>query len=157
MSFDWSEYLLVAQELADQTAASPSARRNAGEKILTIAYQAYHAVFHKARKRSLDEAKLRCAISRAYYGAFRQARNHLRDKDGQSSRVLLQGNTHQNVINLFNASSDIDRQMIAQFLRDLRAARNKADYDDSVPNLAGLTLTALLQSEQVLDLLRTLP
>ncbi len=131
MSFDWSDYLIVAQELASQTAAS-------------------------SKTRSKIKANLLNVINRAYYGAFRKARNHLRDKDHQPHNTLLQGNTHQNVINLFNISSDVNRLMIAQFLRDLRAARNKADYDDTVPNLPGLTMTALLQSEQVIELLKTL-
>jgi len=131
MSFDWSDYLIVAQELASQTAAS-------------------------SKTRSKIKANLLNVINRAYYEAFRKARNHLRDKDHQPHNTLLQGNTHQNVINLFNISSDVNRLMIAQFLRDLRAARNKADYDDTVPNLPGLTMTALLQSEQVIELLKTL-
>ena len=131
MSFDWSKYLMVAQELVSQTTAS-------------------------SKTRSKIKVKLLNAISRAYYGAFRKARNHLRDKDGEPLNALLRGNTHQNVINLFNKNSDLDRQMIAQFLSDLRSARNKADYEDTVPNLPGLTMTTLLQSEQVLDLLKTL-
>lgn len=156
MSFDWSEYLLVAQELAEQAAVSSKSRSKIILKLSNLSNQAYKTVFSKTRNRSLDEAKSRCAISRAYYAAFRKARNHLRDKDGQPSTAILHGNTHQNVINLFNMSSDLDRQMIAQFLRDLRSARNKADYDDTVPNLPGLTMTALLQSEQVIDLLKTI-
>ncbi len=156
MSFDWSDYLIVAQELASQTAASSKTRSKIKANLLNVINRAYYEAFRKARKPSVDEAKLRCAISRAYYGAFRKARNHLRDKDHQPHNTLLQGNTHQNVINLFNISSDVNRLMIAQFLRDLRAARNKADYDDTVPNLPGLTMTALLQSEQVIELLKTL-
>jgi uncharacterized protein (UPF0332 family) len=151
MSFDWSDYLIVAQELASQTTASQT-RSNIKVQVLNV----FNRMLHKARERSLDEAKLRCAISRAYYGAFRKARNHLRDKDHQPPNAFLQGNTHQNVINLFNRGSDVNRLMIAQFLKDLRSARNKADYDDTVPHLPGLTMTALLQSEQVLDLLKTL-
>jgi uncharacterized protein (UPF0332 family) len=152
MSFDWSDYLIIAQELASQTTVSSNTRSNIKVQLLNV----INRTFRKARTRSLDEAKLRCAISRAYYGAFRKARNHLRDKDHQPPNALLQRNTHQNVINLFNRSSDVNRLMIAQFLKDLRAARNKADYDDAVPHLPGLTMTALLQSEQVLDLLKTL-
>ena len=53
MSFDWSEYLNVAKELAD--VANTSANK---------------------------ESKLRCAISRAYYAAFILARNYLRDREG---------------------------------------------------------------------------
>src|SRR6266699_1738747 len=146
MSFDWSDYLIVAQELTSQTAASSKNRSKIKVKLLDFINRAYYGTFKKVRRRSLDEAKLRCAISRAYYGAFRKARNHLRDKDHQPPNALLQGNTHQNVINLFNISSDVNRLMIAQFLKDLRSARNKADYDDTVPHLPGLTMTALLQS-----------
>jgi uncharacterized protein (UPF0332 family) len=49
MSFDWSEYLNLAQELAGQV-KSPSSQ----------------------------EAKLRSSISRSYYAAFCKARNNLR-------------------------------------------------------------------------------
>jgi uncharacterized protein (UPF0332 family) len=52
MSFDWSEYLTLAQELA-------------GELVL-----------------SNEEAKSRSAISRAYFSAYCIARNFLRDKEG---------------------------------------------------------------------------
>jgi len=52
MSFDWSEYLSVAQELA--SGANTSANK---------------------------EAKLRSAISRAYYAAFILARSYLRDRE----------------------------------------------------------------------------
>ncbi len=48
MSFDWSEYLNVAQELAG-----------------------------KSDKPASQEAKNRSAISRPYYAAFTKARNHL--------------------------------------------------------------------------------
>ncbi|SRR6266568_6675526 len=156
MSFDWSDYLIVAQELTSQTAASSKNRSKIKVKLLDFINRAYYGTFKKVRRRSLDEAKLRCAISRAYYGAFRKARNHLRDKEGYTPKDLERGNTHQIVINLFDKSSDIDRQMVGQFLRDLRSARNRADYDDAVPHLPGLTMTVLLQSEQVIDILKTL-
>jgi uncharacterized protein (UPF0332 family) len=54
MSFDWSEYLNLAQELAGQ-AVSPASQ----------------------------EARLRASISRAYYAAFCKSRNYLRDKEGR--------------------------------------------------------------------------
>lgn len=38
-------------------------------------------------------------------------------------------------------------RILAQLLSDLRSARNKADYDDVVPNLRGLARTTLLQFE----------
>ncbi len=52
MSFNWSEYLGLAQQLAG-----------------------------KANISATQESRLRSAISRSYYGAFIQARNYLRDKE----------------------------------------------------------------------------
>lgn len=53
MSFNWSEYLSLAQELTSSSSTSP-----------------------------IQEAHLRAAISRAYYAAFCKARNHLIYKQG---------------------------------------------------------------------------
>ena len=53
MSFDWSEYLTLAQELTSASTSSP-----------------------------IQEAHLRAAVSRAYYAAFCKARNYLHNKDG---------------------------------------------------------------------------
>jgi len=53
MSFDWSEYLTLAQELTSASTSSP-----------------------------IQEAHLRAAISRAYYAAFCKARNYLLNKEG---------------------------------------------------------------------------
>lgn len=55
MSFDWSHYLDIAQDLYKHAASSPH-----------------------------QEANLRCAISRAYYATFHKARLHLYDKWGIS-------------------------------------------------------------------------
>jgi len=52
MSFDWSQYLNLAQKLAGQEVTAPG-----------------------------REAELRCAISRAYYAVFCSAKNHLRDRE----------------------------------------------------------------------------
>jgi uncharacterized protein (UPF0332 family) len=57
MSFDWSEYLTLAQELTSASISSP-----------------------------IQEAHLRAAISRAYYAAFCKARNYLLNKDGYKPR-----------------------------------------------------------------------
>ncbi len=55
MSFDWSQYLNLAKELAGEGTTPAN-----------------------------QEAKLRDAINRSYYAAFILARNHLRDKEGYS-------------------------------------------------------------------------
>ena len=53
MTFNWGDYLALAEELAGKKATAS------------------------------QEAKLRCSISRAYYAAFCSARNHLRGKGHQ--------------------------------------------------------------------------
>ncbi|MGH8060007.1 MAG: hypothetical protein ACREOH_22690 [Candidatus Entotheonellia bacterium] len=58
MSFDWGQYLTLAQELVGQDV------RSAGQ-----------------------EARQRAAISRAYYAVFCQARNYLRDQQGRQTPV----------------------------------------------------------------------
>lgn len=55
MSFNWSEYLGLAQQLAG-----------------------------KAQISATQESRLRSAISRAYYAAFLLARNYLRDEESIS-------------------------------------------------------------------------
>ena len=55
MSFNWSEYLGLAQQLAG-----------------------------KAQISATRESRLRSAISRAYYAAFILARNYLRDEESTS-------------------------------------------------------------------------
>ncbi|MDF0552110.1 hypothetical protein [Kamptonema sp. UHCC 0994] len=62
MKFNWSEYLALAQQLAGKSQISAT-----------------------------QESRLRSAISRAYYAAFIQARNYLRDTMGLS---IPRKNTH---------------------------------------------------------------
>jgi uncharacterized protein (UPF0332 family) len=124
MSFDWSEYLNLAQELTGQ-AVSPSSQ----------------------------EAKLRSAISRAYYAAFCKARNHLRDKEGLPIQKI---DVHQYVRNRFKSSPDKVRKKVGENLNRMRKDRNKADYDDEVPRLAAMTVKTLKLADQVIRRLRNL-
>ncbi|BBD69375.1 hypothetical protein NIES4072_32940 [Nostoc commune NIES-4072] len=125
MNFDWSEYLKVAKELAG--AATTSANQ---------------------------EAKFRAAISRAYYAAFIEARNYLRDQQGHS--IPTTGNAHKYVSDQFDISSEPQRQLLAKELVKLRLYRNQADYVDKFPGLAGITLMALNSSEEVIAILTNL-
>jgi uncharacterized protein (UPF0332 family) len=125
MSFDWSEYLKVAKELAG-TATAPANQ----------------------------EAKLRAAISRAYYAAFIKARNHLREKERHS--IPTTGDAHKYVSDLFDLSPDPMRQSIAEKLARLRTYRKQADYVDIFPGLSGITITALRLSEEVISTLSNL-
>lgn len=67
MKFDWYQYFILAQELADQSFIS-----------------------------KYDEAKLRTAISRSYYAVFCKARNYLLEKknnvipkDGKAHQYVI--------------------------------------------------------------------
>ena len=106
MSFDWSEYLNVAQELIEQ-----------------------------AKKASYQEAKVRSAISRAYYAAFGAARSHLRYKDKiREPRPLVNAsgeriNIHEYVREKFKESDNEVRAEIGLTLERMCKNRNIADYD----------------------------
>ncbi len=125
MSFDWSQYLNLAKELTGQSTIPAN-----------------------------QEAKLRDAISRAYYAAFILARNYLRDHEGIS--IPKTSDAHRYVWEQFQLNPDPQRQLIANNLKRLRAYRRQADYVDKFPGLSGITLTALTLSEEVISNLNSL-
>jgi uncharacterized protein (UPF0332 family) len=70
-----------------------------------------------------DQAKLRTAISRAYYSAFIKARN-------QSTFSTLKGpETHKKVMDFYKENQDPSAYTIGNNLDSLRKIRNNADYD----------------------------
>jgi len=125
MNFDWSEYLNLAKELAG------------------------HAV-----SRAGQEARLRVAISRAYYAAFCKCRNHLRDKEVH--HVPSGSRAHQYVRDQFKRSPNKLRKRIGYNLERLRSDRNKADYDDRVVLIDKLTNTDLALADKVISILNKL-
>jgi hypothetical protein len=126
MSFDWGEYLSLAEELMGGPVTGPPVGL---------------------------EAHRRAAISRAYYAAFILARNHLRDVDGL--RIPHHVNAHQFVTEQYRYDPDPIRAEIGRGLRRLRSARNRCDYDDVVPNLPALINLSLASAAQILaDLAR---
>ncbi len=122
--FDWNEYLYIAQELAGRRANRPGL-----------------------------EAKLRSAISRAYYAAFIQARNHLRDVDGER---IPTSNAHRYVARKYAASSDIRRKDIGWKLANLSQIRNKADYNDVINDLPAATQRVLVRAGQIITQINNL-
>jgi hypothetical protein len=118
MNFDWSRYLTLAKELAGPgTNPSP------------------------------DEAKLRCAISRAYYANYCMARNHLRDKEGHR---IPREDSHRYVIEQFINSSDRKRTDLGKDLNRLKISRTMADYDDEFPGTGPSTIVALRLADSVM-------
>jgi uncharacterized protein (UPF0332 family) len=126
MTFDWSQYLILAQDLAGQGTVSPS-----------------------------EEARLRDAISRAYYAAFCKARNHLRDKEHVS---IPRRNVHAYVRGEFIKSSNKSREWIGESLRRMAIHRVNADYKDIMPgNLRKTTEFSLRMAKRILQKLKALP
>ena len=126
MSFDWSEYLVLAQELTNKSSGS-----------------------------SIQEAYLRAAVSRAYYAAFCNARNHLIYKDGYSIPATV--NVHTVVIDKFEKSPDKTRQKIGTLLCNLRGVRNIVDYQEMFyGNHLGRTKGVLVEANQIISLLKTI-
>ena len=132
MRFDWSEYLNLAQELAT-TNSDSSANR---------------------------EAKLRSAISRAYYSTFCLARNYLRDieKDPRLSRKNRDINEHQYVAEefIYHPTKMKNMVKIGENLSRLRELRNKADYEDTMFNLQNAVKNALMLAQNIISALNEL-
>ena len=132
MRFDWSEYLNLAQELA-ATNSDSSAN---------------------------SEAKLRSAISRAYYATFCLARNYLRDieKDPRLSRKNRDINEHQYVAEefIYHPTKMKNMVRIGENLSRLRELRNKADYEDTFYNLEREARTALMLAQNIISALNEL-
>lgn len=126
MSFNWSEFQYLAWELTG-----------------------------KPQKATSREAKLRSAISRSYYAAFRTARNYLRDKEGYNP--FAAENSHQDVINwFFNQSSDQTFRNVARYLNRLRKQRNRADYDDRFPDLEMTAKVVIPLADKVIKIIEGL-
>ena len=128
MSFEWQQYLLLAQELAGK----PTVLRPG------------------------EEARLRSALSRAYYAAFCQARLHVMGVEG-STPLGAADNVHFEVARQLISNAEETHQLIGEHLSTLRRYRNQADYEQVVVNLEGLTRAALAIAEWVLDALDALP
>lgn len=121
MSFDWTEYFSLAQELTGQNPPFPSGQ----------------------------EAKSRAAISRAYYAAFCRSRNYLRDVEGIP--ISKGAAVHGQVKREFGNSQDNMRRSVGRNLDRLREKRNKADYDDAMPSLSNDTILSMGLAKQVIS------
>ncbi|MSQ23913.1 MAG: HEPN domain-containing protein [Chloroflexi bacterium] len=124
MTFNWAEYLSVAQTLCGRSVSGPTPS---------------------------SEALQRSAVSRAYYAAFGEARNHLRDSDGVITPATH--NIHRMAAGIFLDSPDERRVRIGTNLRRLRDARNECDYDDEVSDLPQVAQDSIEQAAQILTIL----
>lgn len=117
MPFEWRRYVELARTLLAQAGPPPG-----------------------------DEAALRTALSRAYYGAFGFARDY-----AQRWLKYKPKGTEEDHRSLREYLWRKKRQGVARALDQLRAWRNSADYDDEVPFDLALTVPAAIrEAERVL-------
>jgi uncharacterized protein (UPF0332 family) len=125
MNFDWLQYYDLAKELS-------------GWPQVVIAQ---------------GEAKLRSAISRAYYAAFCEARNYLIDK---GHNLDTSKDVHKDVRQIFATGTDSISKDIAENLDALRHIRNLADYEEQVRAIEERTKEALRRCNAILHQLTKL-
>ena len=111
---------------------------------------AEYLILARQLQRSGEEAKLRTAISRAYYAAFCKARNYVRDVD-RDTDVPKDGRAHSYVKNKFIQSRYGVRTGIGADLNRLRIRRGKADYQDRVAGLPSMAKSAVCLANKVLS------
>ena len=107
----------------------------------------YLALAQELATRSSDEAALRSAVSRAYYAAFCQARNALR-QDGVNTDNLR---SHWSLWARFRDDSDPMRQIIGEDGNRIRGYRTQADYQEEFPDLSVAALDTILIVERMLE------
>lgn len=127
MSFNWAEYMSLAEALCGMPVTGPAAG---------------------------TEARQRAGVSRAYYAGYSLARNRLRDVDG--IRIPGTGNPHRFVAERYQNGPDTHRIRIGIELGRLRVARNRCDYEDDVSELPGLMHRSLAQAARILTELQQL-
>lgn len=133
MKFDWSNYLEVAETLYNE--------------VISTSNQANTA--------SINEAKVRSCISRAYYSAFCLTRNYLRDFEGYSNLKTLKFNVHNYVIEELRNSKKRDFNKLGIILERLREYRVEVDYQDMVSfNLISKAKIAIVDAKKVVQLLQ---
>lgn len=133
MKFDWSNYLEVAETLYNE--------------VISTSNQANSA--------SINEAKVRSCISRAYYSAFCLTRNYLRDFEGYSNLKTLKFSVHEYVIEELRNSKKRDFKNLGIILERLREYRVEVDYQDMVSfNLISKAKIAIVDAKKVVQLLQ---
>lgn len=133
MKFDWLSYLEVAETLYNE--------------VISTSNQANSA--------SINEAKVRSCISRAYYSAFCLTRNYLRDFEGYSNLKTLKFSVHNYVIEELGNSKKRDFNKLANILDRLRLSRVEVDYQDMVSfNLISKAKIAIVDAKKVVQLLQ---
>jgi hypothetical protein len=119
VSFDWREYVSLAHQLAQKVAPSTS-----------------------------DEACLRAAISRGYYGSHCSARALLVAR--REATLKGTGEDHFIVIRAFKRHRSDKRRRLGVQLERLYLDRCLADYENEIPGLEKRAAAALALADEIL-------
>ncbi len=101
-----------------------------------------------------EEACCRAAISRAYYAVYGAARTRAHDEEGL--QLPATGDAHQRVITHYLQGASPLHRAIGDSLRQLRSARNRADYDDQLDRPVARAQFAVRRAQQVVAQLQAL-
>ena len=101
-----------------------------------------------------EEACCRAAISRPYYAVYGVARTRARDQEGL--QLPMAAEAHQRVITHYRHGASPLHRAIGDSLRQLRSARNRADYADQLDRPVVLAQFAVRRARQVVAQLQAL-
>jgi hypothetical protein len=101
------------------------------------------------------DASQRCAVSCAYYGAFNVCRRWLEANDTAIDRHRAHGQVWGcfETAGLASTQTGDGSKLVADLGNSLRRRRNRADYDDSFPDLDQQAVKAVRTARQILALL----
>jgi uncharacterized protein (UPF0332 family) len=123
MSFEWTTYFELSKVLRDEAIA---------------------------KEHPLAEAKLRSAISRAYYAAHHQSLKYV-EATQKGVYIGRTGKAHREVVDYLKASKKNEDRMAGNLLDRVLIAREKADYRRPFPgNVKAAAQAALNDAEKVL-------
>ena len=103
--------------------------------------------------RGATESEWRCAVGRAYYAAFHQARDVLQALGFQIPRAEL---VHAFLWKRLRSCGQSSVGMAGSKLHELRSVRNRADYDVAFDFAKKDAIAAVETSRQILDAFETL-
>jgi len=105
-------------------------------------------------KPSLLEAASRCAVSRAYYGAFRHALNYAKDVLGYNPTADVA--EHKELPDWYRDCGGSNGKEIARTLAQLRIWRNDCDYNEPIHHqaiaLTAMTEQSIQRSKKIIEL-----
>lgn len=124
LNFDWEHYLTLAHHLHQDSSFAVC-----------------------------DEAKWRCAMSRAYYAVFGRAKCQLVYKEHQN---LPKKDVHSWVIRMYLEDESRERKKIGKNLKQLQIDRTIADYQEYSEVTSSMAQTSIIVAKATMTFLKKL-